>query len=111
MPMGPASLTNWLRCIVSRLDTHVRNPAFVLPFREMLTNVLLNLAFSIQVFFGNRSKLVIEGSFAFSEFHPMDRVEALLVNIVSSRPKIRLFPGAQLITSGPVGSLKITSES
>ena len=50
VPMCPAACTDGLVGLIAWFNAHVRHPALELPFRELLSNEVLDDSFTPQVF-------------------------------------------------------------
>src|SRR2546427_11060682 len=99
MPMRPAAFTNRLVGVVSRLDSHIRHPAVVLPLRKILRKKVLDRTLAFQVFGCNGSEVVLKTFGRLLTPHPLDAVKALLENVVGARLKVAFLPKAQTIAT------------
>src|SRR2546425_8544287 len=97
MPVRPAALTNWLVSVITRLDSHVGNPAFLLPLGQMLADELFHDSFTAQVVSCDGTELIVEFFPLRLWTHPVDSIKTLLKDVVWARLEVAPFPEPKLV--------------
>src|SRR5690606_10299376 len=112
MPVSPAAFPGWLARILPRFDVHVWDESARLPLSEVCAHDLLDFSLTRFVSCCHLGEVGLTARFVQSlSRDPLDRIESLLVSILTPRHEIQALPSAQVIHHVAIGAAAVSPQS